>query len=317
MARAAAHLRMSQPSVSEAIANLEAALCVRLLDRNSRGIAPTIYAQALLKRGHVVFDELRQGIRDIEFLADPTTGEVRIGCPENISAGFVPAIIDRLSAKHPNISVHVANAETIALELKELHERTVDLLLGRLFKPHTDEDFDVQVLGEDEYFVVAGAQSPWARRRKIELAELTDERWVFSPPNNVPSEFYASAFHAEGLLPPRNTVTTFSLHVRIHLVATGRFLTIVPSSVTRFNAERWGLKILPVALKLPRVPVVIFTLKNRTLSPVVELFIEHAKAVAESTRRNITPPAIVARRGRRPRRPASAQARPPPQAAPA
>ena len=43
----------------EAIANLESALGVRLLDRSSRGIEPTIYATALLKRGHVVFDELR------------------------------------------------------------------------------------------------------------------------------------------------------------------------------------------------------------------------------------------------------------------
>src|SRR3954452_12265080 len=85
MAKAAAHLRMSQPSISEAIANLETALGVRLLDRGSRGIAPTMYAQALLKRSHVVFDELRQGIRDIEFLADPSAGEVRIGCPGNIS----------------------------------------------------------------------------------------------------------------------------------------------------------------------------------------------------------------------------------------
>src|SRR5690349_1210672 len=76
MAKAATDLGVSQPSVSEAIANLEAALRVRLLDRSSRGVEPTMYAQALLKRGRVVFDELQQGIQDIEFLSDPTTGEV-------------------------------------------------------------------------------------------------------------------------------------------------------------------------------------------------------------------------------------------------
>src|SRR4029434_2721807 len=86
MAKAATHLAMSQPAVSEAIASLENALRVRLLDRSSKGIEPTIYADALLKRGHVVFDELRQGIRDIEFLADPKAGEVRVGCPETLAA---------------------------------------------------------------------------------------------------------------------------------------------------------------------------------------------------------------------------------------
>src|SRR5450759_3267431 len=95
MAKAASHLAMSQPAVSESIANLEAVLRVRLLDRSTRGIAPTLYAHALLKRGHVVFDELRQGIRDIEFLANPTAGEIRVVTQSLLAAGLLPAAIDR------------------------------------------------------------------------------------------------------------------------------------------------------------------------------------------------------------------------------
>src|SRR6476646_4742713 len=85
MSKGAARLGMSQPAVSEAIANLEAALEVPLLDRSPRGIEPTAYARALLRRGDIVFDELQQGVRDIEFLSDPTRGEVRIGCPESLA----------------------------------------------------------------------------------------------------------------------------------------------------------------------------------------------------------------------------------------
>src|SRR3954471_3868278 len=86
MAKAAGQLGVSQPSVSEAIAGLEHALDVRLLDRGRRGIAPTIYGTALLRSGRAAFDELRQGIRQIEFLADSTAGELRIACPESISS---------------------------------------------------------------------------------------------------------------------------------------------------------------------------------------------------------------------------------------
>ena len=107
MAKAAPHLAMSQAAVSEAIASLERALGVKLLERSARGIAPTIYADALLKRGHVVFDELRQGIRDIEFLADPTVGEVRVACAEMPAAGLVPAAIDLLACQNPRIVVRV------------------------------------------------------------------------------------------------------------------------------------------------------------------------------------------------------------------
>src|SRR5436309_9191760 len=85
MAKAAVQLGVSQPAVSEVIADLEHALGVRLLDRSSHGIDPTMYGNALLKRSIAAFDELKQSIRDIEFLADPTTGELRIACGSAIA----------------------------------------------------------------------------------------------------------------------------------------------------------------------------------------------------------------------------------------
>src|SRR5215471_15082071 len=79
MAKAAAQLGISQPNVSEVIADLEHTLGARLFDRRPRGVEPTLFGKALLKRTRAVFDELRQGVRDIEFLSDPGIGEVRIG----------------------------------------------------------------------------------------------------------------------------------------------------------------------------------------------------------------------------------------------
>jgi molybdenum-dependent DNA-binding transcriptional regulator ModE len=79
MAKAASELGVTQPAVSEVVAGLEQAFGVRLFDRSPRGVEPTIYGRALLKRGIAAFDELKQCISDIEFLADPTKGEVRLG----------------------------------------------------------------------------------------------------------------------------------------------------------------------------------------------------------------------------------------------
>ena len=282
MAKGAAHLGMSQPAVSEAIASLEDAVRVRLLDRSPRGIEPTIYARALLKRGHVVFDELKQGIRDIEFLADPTIGEVRIGCPESMTAAFVPAIIDQLSRQYPHVVVHVVNAQTAEQGFRELRERSVDLMLGRVLRPVSDDDVNMDVLCDDAFFVVAGARSRWARRHKITFPELMNEPWVLFPTDSLIASYVAEALHANGLGPPREGVISFSLHVRMQLLATGRFLTMMLGSVLRHNAKQWSLKVLPVDLCIPPVPIAIFTLKNRTISPVVELFIEHARAVSKS-----------------------------------
>src|SRR3954462_2699723 len=114
--KAAQHLGMTQPAVSGAIANLEHVLRVRLLDRSPRGIEPTFYAEALLKRASAVFDDLTEAAREIEFLADPTAGHVNVGCAESFMAGLLPAIIERLSRTHSKIAVHAEYAEHATTE---------------------------------------------------------------------------------------------------------------------------------------------------------------------------------------------------------
>ena len=282
MAKGARYLGMSQPAVSEAIAGLEDALRVSLLDRSPRGVEPTIYARALLTHGHVAFDELREGIKEIEFLSDPNVGEVRIGCPESMTAGFVSAVVDQFSRRHPRVVVRVVNAQTAEQEFRELRERSVDLLVGRIHKPLSADEVNVEVLCVDEFFVVAGARNRWARREKIAFAELMDEPWILFPPGSLITSYVEKAFRAKGFELPRETVSTFSLHLRMQLLATGRFLTVLFGSVLRQNAKRWSLKALPVDICIPPVPVGVFTLKNRTLSPVVQLFVEEARAVSQS-----------------------------------
>jgi DNA-binding transcriptional LysR family regulator len=50
-----------------------------------------------------VFDELRQTVKNIEFLADPAAGEVRVGSNPLLAASFTCAIVDRLSRRYPRI----------------------------------------------------------------------------------------------------------------------------------------------------------------------------------------------------------------------
>ena len=138
MNKAAALLNTTQPAVSKSIAELERAVGVRLLDRNAQGVEPTAYGRALLDGGTAVFDDLRQAVKNIEFLADPTAGEVRVGCIPFLAASFVPAVIDRLSRRFPRIVIHLVTATLEALH-RELRERNVDLVITRRFGSIADE----------------------------------------------------------------------------------------------------------------------------------------------------------------------------------
>ena len=204
MAKAAEHLAVSKPVVSKVIADLEHVLGVRLLERDRHGAEPTIYGAALLKRGVTVFDELREGVKDIESLIDPTAGDVRIGCTLLLALGFVSAVIDRLSRRYPRIQIHLVTSQIDPLQ-RELRERNVEFVIIRKSGPIVDERLDFEFLFDDSYVVAAGAKNPWARRRRIALAELVNESWVLPPRDSVPGSVVAKAFPGTGLDYPRAT----------------------------------------------------------------------------------------------------------------
>jgi len=282
MASAAKQLGMSQPAVSEVIAQLEDALGVRLVDRSPRGTTPTSFADVLLNRGRVVFDELNQGLREIAYLAHPEAGEVKVGCPEFIASGCVPNIIDRVVHRYPDVKINLVDASAGVSDYPILRGRSVDIMMSRLPNALIDEDLEAEVLYRESFFVVASTSSKWAQRRKIALSELIDEPWILQPHDVNMRPLINEAFETQGLASPREKVTTLSVNVRNHLVATGRYLTILPGSTLQSCERAWSLTALPVDLGMKPVPTGIVRLKNRTLSPVVELFVEEARAVAKS-----------------------------------
>jgi DNA-binding transcriptional LysR family regulator len=278
--KAAKQLAISQPAVSRAIADLEHTLRVTLLDRSRQGIEPTEYGRALLKRGVAVFDELKQGVADIEFLADPSAGELRIGSSSGLSEGVVLAVINRLTRQYPRVVFHVMPTGTLAV-YEELRERRLELGFVRLSAIEGGEDLHQEMLFEDPLVVVAGADNPWTRRRKIKLAELLDEPWTWSSPGTVFDALVVEAFRAAGLEPPRATVYAEAINMRTRLAATGSFLAVVPASMLRFYTKHASIRLLPVELPMTQRSIGIVTLKNRTLSPLAQLFIKTAREVAK------------------------------------
>jgi DNA-binding transcriptional LysR family regulator len=281
MNKAAALLNTGQSAISRSIAELEHTVGVRLVERTPRGVEPTKYGHALLDGGAAVFDDLRQAVKNIEFLADPTAGEVRIGCTPLLATSFVSAVIERLSLRYPRMVFHLVTGYLEALH-REVSGRNVDLLIARRFGPIAEERLGFEFLFNDSSVIAAGARSPWIGRRRIEFAELLKESWVLPPPGSEIASIAAEAFRANGVDYPRTTVVTDSPHARMSLLASGRFVTILPASTLKFPAVRSEIKVLPVQLPMARVPNGIVTLKSRALSSVAQLFIDCAREVAKT-----------------------------------
>jgi DNA-binding transcriptional LysR family regulator len=284
MVKAAAHLGTSQPAVSRTITDLEHSLGVRLLDRSPQGLIPTPFGHALTKRSISVFDELRQGVKDLKFLTDPSSGEVRIASPVAVAAGFASAVIDRLARQHPRMVCHLLlddPANDPGGSYRALEERKVDLFIARIVGPLAD-NLESQLLFDDPLYVVAAADNPWSRRRKVRLDDLMNEPWILPPLDTPLGAHFLEAFRMAGLnLPEAAAVSSIGI-ARIALVARGHFLTIASGHVFKFFGPNAPIKALPIDLSRTSRPIGIVTLKNRTLAPVVQFFIDCAHELARS-----------------------------------
>jgi DNA-binding transcriptional LysR family regulator len=280
MAKAATHLSTTQPAVSQAIADLEETVGVRLFDRSTQGVVPTVYGEILLKRGAESFDALKQALREIEFLATAGAGDVWVGCHEPTLHGLIPAVIQRIAKSHPKIVVHATYEAPAAHGLDRLRDRGLDMVVAGSPSLPADDDLNVEPLYEESFCIVTAAHSTWARRRKVALADLMNESWIFGEPGNATQRRISDVFLERVGALPSVSVFTVLMNLRLALLASGNYVSCIPRSVYQFGAKGQQVKALPIDMGV-KLPVQIFTLKNRTLSRAARVFIESAHEVAK------------------------------------
>lgn len=278
MARAAAHLNISQPAVSKAIAALERSVGVRLLDRSPLGVQPTTYGRVLLTGGQAVFDDLAQCLAHIEYLSDPNSGHLRIGCTEFGASGWVPEVIDQFCRGRPGVTFHVATGSPTFLIERELAERRIDLAFGAI--PHVDPmHFDRMDLFVDRQVVMVGRDSRWSRRRNLSLADLAAEPWILPAADTEIGRLIDEAFRDAASEPPHRRIVAYSVPLTLHLLSTGRYISLLPQIVAQRN-RHWPIRVLAVTPPRIERTVGIVTLKGRTLTPLAHAFIDCAKQAA-------------------------------------
>ena len=153
-------------------------------------------------------------------------------------------------------------------------------MLGSITRPFVEEDLDAQVVYEDRPYITAGPTHRLALRRRVEVAELLEQQWVL-PGESILRSVLEEALEARGFALPRIGVKSYSVHQRITLLATGRFVSADSRSVLRHNGAASSVIVLPVDLPIRSWPVGIVTLKGRTITPVVQTFVDCVRDVSK------------------------------------
>lgn len=279
MAKAAQALCMTQPAVSQAIGHLEAALGLPVLERSPGGVAPTACGALLLRRALEAADVLADGLREIKELADPDAGEIIVGASESyIAGGALNAAISVLRQRYKRIRIGVVESNTAAMDFTDLRERRVDVMLGRSMVHQATADVHQDLLLDEALLVVAGGHNAWARTA-TRFADLRDKPWVLAPPGTAVHNLVAAAHQAEGVAMAVPAVTTYSMMLRLQLLATGDYVTAFPESLVRNCMAAWNLAVLPLRLGAT-LPVSAYTLRGRASSRTIQAFIEAVRSVS-------------------------------------
>jgi DNA-binding transcriptional LysR family regulator len=277
MAKASQHLGLSQPAISKAISDMEHTLGAPLLDRSARGVELTEHGRVLVERTRIIFDEMRQGIKEIEHLTDPTQGEVRIGITEPVTA-VVSEILSGLARRYPRITYDVTVGDTDMLAQK-LRDRTLDVMLTRWNALSQADDLAAETLYTSILAVVAGKTHPLAARKKLTLSDLMHEQWALPPPDAFLGRVTAGLFEQKRLPLPPSIVTTTSTLMRLNLMASGRFLSVLPTSMLRHRSYKPWLRALSVDLGDRGGVIAAITIKDRRRGGALKLFLQACHAI--------------------------------------
>ena len=270
--KASRELRVAQPSVSRTLAELEGALGVKLFDRSPRGMALTVFGNALLRRVKTIFGELRDADEDLRSLKEGWYGHVRVGCTRLLSAGALPGVLSKMLRERPGLNFSLVEADNDAL-LRALRDRSLDIVLGRLpASGSREDDLGYELLFQEKLLLVAGADHPLAHRSRVSLKDLPGESWGLPLRSSMLYRVIQETFAMLDCPLPTAHVEADSVDVMLELVEAGDVITLIPASVLSDKAERYRLKAIVPLDPVEYGPVGYMVLQGRQPTPAMNLF---------------------------------------------
>lgn len=277
LGRAAEVLGVGQPALSMSLRRLEKAAQAKLVQRTPKGVELTAVGRAFLahsRRLRLVRDDLAREIAD---LAHARAGNLRIGASPAITESLLPKACTALFERAPKIAMTVTQQDNDAL-LPALRNGEVDLVVMHARTPPPPEIEQIW-LREDPFVVYCAAGHPLGKRKSIKLAELAEERWACTPAGAA--NWLQLIFEQRGLPPPRLSLVSDSVTLRLRTVAASALLGVASASVVKGSAQRLRLVMLRIADQKWSRPIAIAHRKDAYLSPAMMLFIEVLETTAK------------------------------------
>jgi DNA-binding transcriptional LysR family regulator len=239
--RAAARLHIAQQSLSEQIRRLELQLGVTLLERSSRGTAPTEVGEVLLREARAVLARADRALDAVRRAAHGQEGALRVGFLSSVANYVMPPVVRVFREHHPGIELR-AEEMPIAPLVAGIREGSLDAGLSR---PPLVEDLETDEILREPVAAVVPDGHPLGERPMLTLSDLADEPWVLTARSSWPPwhRSYDEDFARAGFR-PRVVQRGTSPQNLLALVAAGVGITRLPLSSR--SMRRGGVRFVPL-----------------------------------------------------------------------
>lgn len=173
--KAAGRTFITQSTVSQHIAALEAEFDLQLLDRTGKGVWPTAAGTLLLKNARQVLAKAGEISAAMKRFRGLEEAVLKIGASNIPGSYLIPAALPAFLARHPGVTFTIWQGDSRET-LERLRREEVEIgIIGTLFE---EKGIQFTPLGRDQIVLVVRANHPWARRKRIRLEEILEEQYV-------------------------------------------------------------------------------------------------------------------------------------------
>ncbi len=279
--RASEALGLSPPALSKSVRRLEKSLQAKLIERTTKGVVLTAVGSALLSRAQRIRVTLDDVAREAADLSKGLAGHLRIAVGPSMVEEF-PAAYAALVKEAPKLTMQITVAEN-DLTVPLLCKGQLDLIFNMLWQsPH--EQTTQERLFDNVSVACASVTHPLAKKRRVTLEDLVQERWVLSSPTVRQVQLISRVFSDRGLPPPRVAVETRPLRLRLQICAATNLISFMSRRMLRQAAPSFHLKELPVKELIWSRPIGVIYRKDSYLSPAARQFINVLNAMVKGAR---------------------------------
>lgn len=278
--RAAERLRMSQPALSNSIAQLERRMGgSRVFDRGRHGAKLTDLGQMLLRHAEMLEIAMGRISAELDNRLQSVQGPLVIGVTPVAAAHLVPKAVGQLKAEAPNLAVSII--ETVFSEAMDaLLKGSIDVMVGPIGVYPKVSGIEEEALAIDPFAIIVRDKHALGAKRSISLRSLPDSQWVLPSEQSAYRRQLEALFVVAGLHWPAGCVTTNSMAAMKAMVLNSDCVAIMPTQVVAVERRAKLLRCVRLTESGGTRSLGLSWAKTRRLSPLAQRFVQIVREAA-------------------------------------